>query len=407
MNQVRPRLPEYWEPYIEILKAMSQEDVDRIFGDDDRVVKKVFDTQTGHCEVKMQRPITSLEDALEFFEVDTDVWEPAGRMEVTAWDVTIKDNEGNPRKRTNYRTFVPLRKIQWQFDREKFIKSLSKKIVSPKVKRIKKTGGVVVDFAIKDFHLGKIGFDEKTFEYNWSIKEAKGIYNDCVDYFLSEVGDRKIDHFVFECGDDFYHIDGVNNTTTRGTNMPTAEHWEKLFVHGHELATHNIDKLSRIAPVEVFMIPGNHDYQSVVSLGEVLKMRYRNNPNVTIHNSFTSRKYHLFGDVLLGFLHGDGIKENTINTLPMIDVPDLVGKSKYRYIHLGHWHKNKLKTIKGIDTVYSERDEPDGFEVEWCPSLSPTDKWHYNKAFTGKIRRAKAFVFHPKKGKIMDLYYNL
>ncbi|MEL6667690.1 MAG: hypothetical protein AAFP08_01895, partial [Bacteroidota bacterium] len=86
-----------------------------------------------------------------------------------------------------------------------------------------------------------------------------------------------------------------------------------------------------------------------------------------------------------------------------VDVPKLNALAKYRYVHIGHLHKNKKielfeRTIK---------DEYLGTEVEICPALCPTDEWHFDRLFTGNQRRSKWFLYSKDMGKVNEGYYSV
>jgi hypothetical protein len=56
------------------------------------------------------------------------------------------------------------------------------------------------------------------------------------------------------------------------------------------LAQEVIDKCASIAPVDVIIIPGNHDEERTFYMGDALACRYEGNPNVTVDNSPKTRK---------------------------------------------------------------------------------------------------------------------
>jgi hypothetical protein len=63
------------------------------------------------------------------------------------------------------------------------------------------------------------------------------------------------------------------------------------------------------------MVPGNHDYERNFYLGDSLEGWFYNNPNVTVDNSANPRKYYKYGQVLIGYTHGN---EEKVTDLPLI-----------------------------------------------------------------------------------------
>lgn len=62
------------------------------------------------CEYKGEKPITTLEEAIEFFNIDVNIWE-AEKVTTNSWDVSMKRNDGTSFKRTNYQIKVIWKRI--------------------------------------------------------------------------------------------------------------------------------------------------------------------------------------------------------------------------------------------------------------------------------------------------------
>lgn len=61
-------------------------------------------------EYKGEKPITTVEEAVEFFDIDTQIWE-AEKITTNSWDVSMKRNDGTSFKRTNYQIKVIWKRI--------------------------------------------------------------------------------------------------------------------------------------------------------------------------------------------------------------------------------------------------------------------------------------------------------
>ena len=158
--------------------------------------------------------------------------------------------------------------------------------------------------------------------------------------------------------------------------------------------------LSEIANIHVMVIPGNHDRESIMHLGDALELYYENNKNVKIDNSDCLMKGLTYGNNLIISDHGDGPK-----------VPDLPGIVSQRFknvwsdvayveVHRGHFHKNKAMKLQAIE-------ELNGITVRNLSSLSATDYWHDSKGFIGNIKKAHAFIYSRENGLQGILNYNV
>lgn len=351
--------------------------------------------------------LRTTDDLIEFHNIDTEIW-MQDRIQTKYYEQGAKLPDGTI-------VTTPLHGMTINFKRKdkatenrfeelktSLLSSLSNsKKVKPQSFEILKKGGIVPELMITDLHLGKIAYGEDE-NYNWSNKECKAHYIGAIQHTINQVKGEKIKHFVLPTGNDFLNIDSPLNTTTKGTPQMTGQFYEKLFMFGASMLCEAIDYLSQIAPVYVPFVPGNHDANSTFHLGEVTKAIYRNNPNVHIDSGLNKRKYHSFDDVVIGYYHFDQVKQSNAYKSFFVDVPHLSGK-KYKAIHGGHYHKNSKRLI--TDTQIKNEDI--GIEIEVCPSLTPTDRWHYEKLFTGNLQRSKSFIWSGSKGLIQELYYQV
>ena len=63
--------------------------------------------------------------------------------------------------------------------------------------------------------------------------------------------------------------------------------------------------LSERAPVRVVVVPGNHDEESMLHMGDALEALYENTlTHVTVDNSRPLMKAYKYGECLLIFDHG-------------------------------------------------------------------------------------------------------
>lgn len=260
-----------------------------------------------------------------------------------------------------------------------------------------------LEIMITDHHLGKVGFDPETMEFNWTLPQAAEQYNKAIDHILSQVDVSRLAEIVLPVGNDLLNVDNSSNQTRRGTPQMAGDFWHNVFRFGKQLVIASIEKLSLVAPVKVYMVKGNHDEDSVFSLGEVIQAYFENNPNVDVTNHPVKRNYHRFGANMLGMAHGHEFNMAKAMQTMVTDEPLMFGETTFRCFHLGHLHQNKITKVMNI----SMKEEHFGVDVEICPSMSPTDAWHYQNAYIGNIRRTKAFLRHFSEGLIQEIYYNV
>lgn len=146
-----------------------------------------------------------------------------------------------------------------------------------------------------------------------------------------------------------------------------------------------------VAPVDVIIVPGNHDKERIFYFGDVLAAYFHKDPHIRVDNTPPLRKYVKFGANLIGFTHGS--YEAKVTDLPLImatERPEWWAQTKYREWHLGHFHRKR--EIKFLDV-----DEMRGVRIRILPSLTAVDDWHYERGYDWQ-HTAEAYVWDIEHG---------
>jgi hypothetical protein len=323
----------------------------------------------------------SLEAVLSECKVDPNKWEVD--------HYTIEETS----KGCNFKIY--LRKTNpLKFNLEEIKKELSSLCSSPgTIKHKSKPNGMLLEFAPFDLHWGKLAWEDETGD-NYDMKEASLALNKSIDYTLNVAAKFDISRIVFPFGNDFFQIDNEQNTTTAGTKQDVDSRFKKILKEGRKIVIETIDKLKKIAPVDVLIVTGNHGGMSEYMLGDLLEVKYEKDPSVKINNCPMSRKYYKFGKNLIGYTHGDQERVNDLVGIMATERPKDWGESKYRFWHLGHMHMMQSREMQGV-------------KVEWLPSLSATDAWHKKRGYVNNTRGVVSSIFDKDMGLVNRIYFNL
>jgi hypothetical protein len=336
--------------------------------------------------------IQTLEELLSRSKVDLSVW-TVERHVVNAW--THADGT------QAYQVKAWLKKIQgaasvmeawhlWLEDLE------SRGPKSPKPR--KPEGQNLLEIAIQDLHIGKLAWKEDTGN-NYDTRIAVEAAEIAIDDLVHQARGYELEKILFLLGNDFFHYDNLQGTTTAGTQMDRDSRFAKMFLAGQQLATSAIERLAEIAPVDVMVIPGNHARIAEWNLGQVVEAWFRNDNRVRVNNSPLPRKYYRYGQNLLGFAHGDSEPHTKLPLTMAQEAPEMWARTRYREFHLGHLHTSQRTDSKPVQGV-------NGVRVRILQSLSGTDKWHKDKAYIGEAGCAEAFVWHRERGLRANLFSN-
>jgi hypothetical protein len=407
-DEVRCRMPVWFKKYADHVKAMSEVQFSEILFGKDRDDSYFYTKQERDGEKivsSYSRKLLTPQEQAEYHDIDLDKYEPSS-ITTNYYEQGAKIKVGDEYKVTT--TGLHQLKVKWlpkvRSDYETIkgdllnqIQARSKDRAAHKPRKQK----YAVEIMVTDLHLGKVGFDEQNLTLNWSLEKCASVYHQVIHDAVDRIGPDNIDHFILPTGNDLLNVDSGNNATTKGTPQMTGEFWGTLFRYAKEMLVCSVDTLADIAPVHVYFVPGNHDNDSVFSLGEVVSAWYRNDGRVIIHNEANKRQYHEWGECAILYDHLD-FKFSDAHKLFATSAPHLVAK-KYKAVHGGHKHKSQRNTILDL----TMRDEVNGIDVEICPALSPTDRWHWQNLYIGNLRRSKTFVWDKDNGCKQELYFNL
>jgi hypothetical protein len=267
--------------------------------------------------------------------------------------------------------------------------------------------------SLRDPHVGMLAWGKETgAPYETDI--ATRDYGDAVDYLLRFGSLYNVQRILYPVGDDLMHVDGSapggtrGGATTAGTQQDIDSRLPRIFTAARRAVVAAIDKARLVAPVDVVIVPGNHDRQTMYKLGEVLQAWYRNDDRVTVRND--PRKRHFYGWPVDGpdlyanafmMTHGEEYRRQR-DSLPLIfatECPaDLWVRAKSREIHTGHNHIN----LEGRYTPTSEANETRGIRTRSLPGLTPEDSWHTDEGY--KHRRAATTLVYRATGGILGLH---
>lgn len=192
---------------------------------------------------------------------------------------------------------------------------------------------------------------------------------------------------IVAIGGDGLHIDNQQKNTTRGTAQDVDGTPVELASSYVRLCVEYIDMISKYAPVDVFVVAGNHDYYTTAILREAIRAWFRTVENVKIDEEITVRHTFLYGDSLITLMHGDCGSSKDFPAIIAGESPEIWGKSKQRFIFTGHLHTERQLPTFGNITVYR------------MPSLAGTDDWHWQKGY--KSRKALiGYILDKSKGVI-------
>ena len=349
--------------------------------------------------------VKTLADLVRVCEIDLDQWEVI-EWHANKWEMGYKDG-------AKVAHSLPLFQVKARLRRKVELISARIEIAELKAAAIAelsaiprdrhicladRRSGNMLELDIFDLHLGKLAWAKETGYQNYDLKIARRLFEEALETLIQRTASHSFSRVCLPVGNDFFQTDNLVSETTHGTRQDTEGRFHKTAHIGREMMVYAINRLRAIAPVDVVIAPGNHDQLSAWHLGDSLECWFHADPDVTVHNEPTLRKYIEHGKVMLMFTHGNRGKQLDYPLLMATEKPELWGRTKYREAHLGHLHKTQMRDSLKVN-------ENHGVRVRIISSLCAADAWHSEMTFVGNLRQAEAFVWNNVEGQIAHATY--
>ncbi len=401
--QYRPRWSDSIIPYIKQFRLLSidqQIHILKMMLESDKIETS---ENKKHLNVtsKSSSRIKTLEQLLDVAKVDLENFH-VDKYNVNKWEVSAQI-DGQMVTEELFQVKASLIRNKAIQSRKRILEDLHQDFINHSPKAIKYTPekgtGHMLEVNIFDLHFGKLCWNGETGE-DYDTKIASKRFHSAIDDLITKSESFNIEKIVFPIGNDFFNSDNKSNTTSNHTPQDEDLRWQKTFRSGRQLIVEGVEKLKQVAPVEVVVVQGNHDFERSYYLGDSLTAWFRNDNNVVINNDATPRKYVKFGQNLIGLTHGNNEKVADLPLLMASEKKQLWSKTKFHEWHLGHFHHKKQIKFQTID-------EQKGCVIRFMRSLSGTDAWHNLKGYTQNVQSAEAFIWHPNNGMIAHLFFNI
>lgn len=336
--------------------------------------------------------IHTLEQLVEYCEIDLDVWE-VERFIANKWEVGAKDSSDDLVVKPLFQIKAFLKKRTDVIEAARIIDRLCEKAdkhspIYPKITKASSRSGNIVEISPVDVHHGAHIWGKETGNADYDLEISTAGYKRAIPDLISRTDGFRPEKALLVFGHDQINLDNRQGSTEAGTPQDNDTRYPKVFDRSCDLSVWTIDLcLKHYGRVEVIMVPGNHDYLSTFHLGKYLTSWYRRVPNVQINNDPVFRKYWEYGVNMLMLTHGNkGKLEKYAGTMAS-EQPEMWGRTKWREAHTGDKHHRRTIELPGAT-------------VRILPSLRPPCAWSSENHFVGSIRAAEAFVWNKGEGMV-------
>ena len=239
--------------------------------------------------------------------------------------------------------------------------------------------GEVLEICLPDLHGGLLSWRKETGE-DYDVHIAKDHFYKCLYDNIERCKNKKLKKIFFVTLGDLLHFDNDNQTTTKGTFQQADGRMAKIYDSILDMLIDGITILGDITHVEVVYIPGNHDRVVGRMLLKAVEMAFREDHNVLFDMEPNPQKYKQFGNVLVGWTHGDMPDKNMTNWLHQIARKEY-GQTKFSEVHAGHYHTQKTKERNVEIKDYYQTIEDNGVIVRYLPTVANSSYWEHQQGY--------------------------
>jgi hypothetical protein len=345
-------------------------------------------------DARVKRIIT-LDSLLKLAEVDLKKWY-VERHVINKWEVGAKDSNGDILVEPLFQVKVWLKPVSPMGDISKIIQDQVEdmKAYSPSARYLvhpvtDSSEQLMYEINVADLHFGMYAWGDEA-GTNYDSKVARELFLDCVQTLANRVQGMPVERFVVPLGNDLLHVDGTiegkGGKTTRGTPQDVDTRYRKMFHDARTMLVDAINELAHTAPVDVVIVPGNHDRERMFCLGDSLESWFWKDTRINVDNTPPSRKYYEYGTNLIGYTHGSDEKPKELPQIMAAEMPLAWARTKLREWHVGHFHR-----------LSEAVNEFSGVRVRVVPSIVPNDEWHTRMGYI-HYRAAEAYLYDYDKG---------
>ena len=208
---------------------------------------------------------------------------------------------------------------------------------------------------------------------------------------------------------DWFHGDTANATTTRGTPVSIDGRPNERLEVGLELGVMSVEFARRLqVPVELVVIPGNHDRRTLLMAGYAWKAYFRYHEDVTVTVVRRPREYSVYGRTLFVWLHGDKINPNKLPSIIQSEARRQIGDTDYTLCFYGHLHHQISQTGEGEKNIRDEHGlvlapattKESVTMLEQQPSIASSDAYHTEHGYVGAERGVVGYMIHHERGRV-------
>lgn len=250
--------------------------------------------------------------------------------------------------------------------------------------------GLLAQYTITDYHLGMFASKGESGE-EWSTKIATEKIYQVIDSMVEST--PHTEHAVINILGDFLHSDSQLAVT------PTSRHvldqdmrYSDLISIAVRIISYFVKRArTKATNVTLLIAQGNHDPIGSLWLQELFSYYFENDPNIAVIKSAYPFYAIEFGKTMLAYHHGDKVQfAKMAGVVPSL-FPEIWGRTKFRYAHMGDKHHRRV--VEGL-----------GIIVEQHQTLIANDAYSSSHGWTSEAG-ANVIIYSRETGELSRMTF--
>lgn len=242
------------------------------------------------------------------------------------------------------------------------------------------------NYISNDIHFGAYMWGKETGDKDYDLAISEQLIKKAIDYLMITSPKAKY-AVISDLGDMLEADDFKNATPTSGHNVDVDGRYQKILRVAIDCMIYFVQRALEFHEKVYFInIGGNHDPSSGPAIREAMRVAFMNEPRAVMDDSPRHQKYLLFGQTLIGYAHGDGLKMHDADGTMTVDCMEYISNTTHREYHFGHNHKDKVVDGK-VCRSESHRN------------IAPLNGWASWAGFRRGIGTMKCITYCPVNGR--------
>lgn len=250
--------------------------------------------------------------------------------------------------------------------------------------------GLLAQYTITDYHLGMFASKGESGE-EWSTKIAAEKIYQVIDSMVEST--PHTEHAVINILGDFLHSDSQLAVTPASRHVLDQDmRYSDLISIAVRIISYFVHRArTKATNVTLLIAQGNHDPIGSLWLQELFSYYFENDPNIAVIKSAYPFYAIEFGKTMLAYHHGDKVQFAKMASVVPSLFPEIWGRTKFRYAHMGDKHHRRV--VEGL-----------GIIVEQHQTLIANDAYSSSHGWTSEAG-ANVIIYSRETGELSRMTF--